>query len=413
MEQLHKRYSEEHVRELLERYERGEVKRTAIEEVLGIGRSRFFELLEWHRAKVVLWCQNRNCGRGLSSNVEEAMRSVLDLDKTLIETPDIPVWRYNYSYVREELRRKYGIKVSVPTIISRAKEWGYYKARRKHTPHTREVISNYTGELIQHDSSHHLFAPMGGKKWYLITSIDDYSRYILEARFMEVETTNEHIKSLERVFTKHGLPASYYTDSHSIFRYVAGRDNLHYESHIDTDRAQTQWLQVLNDCRVKALYALSPQAKGKVERPYQWIQDHVVRSCVRDGVIDIKDGQDILNEEIKAYNFKRVHSTTREVPYYRYKKAKEEKSLWRSFEVPSPFKSTKDIFCTRLNRKADGYRTLTLNRTKLRVNGVNPYDDIEIRIYRQNEEVSELRFWRKEELLDVQKLKNRDISLTA
>jgi len=413
MQQLQKRFSEEQVKELIGRYERGEVKRRVMEEVLGISKTRFFELLEAYRIGADLWKERRGAKRAIDARAEEFLRCELELDKALIEDGQIPVYRYNYSYVRGELKRKHGIDISVPTIIKRAKEWGYYKPRRKHTPHTREVISNYTGELIQHDSSHHLFAPMGGKKWYLITSIDDYSRYILEARFMEVETTNEHIKSLERVFTKHGLPASYYTDSHSIFRYVAGRDNLHYEAHAATDEARTQWLQVLNDCRVKALYALSPQAKGKAERPYQWIQDHIVRSCVRDGVIDIKDGQEILNEEIKAYNFKRVHSTTQEVPYYRYKKAREQNSLWRSFEVPSPFKSTKDIFCTRITRKADGYRTLTLNRTKLRVNGVNPHDKIEIRIYRQNEVMSELRFWRKEELLDVQKFRNKDINLTA
>jgi len=27
-------------------------------------------------------------------------------------------------------------------------------------------------------------------------------------------------------------------------------------------------------------YALSPQAKGKVERPYRWLQDRIVRTCV-------------------------------------------------------------------------------------------------------------------------------------
>ena len=53
----------------------------------------------------------------------------------------------------------------------------FLKPKRK--AHDREVITNYPGELIQHDSSHHQFAPYAAKKWYLITSIDDYSRLIL------------------------------------------------------------------------------------------------------------------------------------------------------------------------------------------------------------------------------------------
>jgi hypothetical protein len=30
---------------------------------------------------------------------------------------------------------------------------------------------------------------------------------------------------------------------------------------------------------VDVTYALSPQAKGKIERPYRWLQDRIVRIC--------------------------------------------------------------------------------------------------------------------------------------
>jgi hypothetical protein len=42
----------------------------------------------------------------------------------------------------------------------------------------------------------------------------------------------------------------------------------------------------------------------------------------------------------------------------------------------------------------------------LKVNGLNPYDDVEIRLYKLNNTVSELRFWRNNVLLDVQIVKN-------
>jgi hypothetical protein len=84
-------------------------------------------------------------------------------------------------------------------------------------------------------------------------------------------------------------------DSHSIFRFVQGRDSFWRNHYRLTDEANPQWKQVLDDCGVKVTYALSPQAKGKIERPYRWIQDRLVRTCYRENVRDIKRGQLILN----------------------------------------------------------------------------------------------------------------------
>jgi transposase len=413
MKQIHKKFSSQQVKEILGKYAKGGIKREFIQEILGIGRSRFFDLIKKYRQEdenFSIKYQRQSINQKLDDEYDEFILNELKTSKDLIDNPEIPTYRYNYSYSSQEIKRKYGIAISVPTIINRAKKWGYYKERRKsRKTHDRVVYTNHTGELIQHDSSHHLFAPLACKKWYLITSIDDFSRLLLEARFVETESSLEHIKSLERVFTNHGFPYSYYTDSHSIFRFVAGRDDmlLHHNSYIPTDGIDTQWLQVLKDCGVKRIPALSPQAKGKVERPYQWIQDHVVRRCMSDNVVKLSDGQQILNELVGRYNYKNIHSTTKEVPYYRFKKAlKNNNSLWRAFTIPKPFVSKKDIFSLRLQRTADGYRTISLKNLKLKVNGLNPYDDVDIRIYKLNNHISELRFWRDQHLLDTQIIKN-------
>lgn len=413
MKQIHKKFSSEQVKEILSKYESGNVKREIIQEILGIGRSRFFELIRKYRfdkENFSVFHTRQHFPRQIKNEYDEYILKELEISKKLIENPKIPTTRYNYSYSSKEIKRKHGVEISIPTIINRAKKWGYYKERHKsHKVHDRVVYTNSIGELIQHDSSYHLFAPLSSKKWYLITSIDDFSRLLLEARFIEAESSVEHIKSLERVFTNHGFPYSYYTDSHSIFRFVAGRDDmlLHKSYSVPTDGVDTQWLQVLKDCGVQKRNALSPQAKGKVERPYQWIQDHVVRRCMSDNVVKLTDGQQILNEEVKFYNYKRLHSTTGEVPWHRFKKAlKEGNSLWRSFTIPKPFVSKKDIFSLRLNRRADGYRIISLNNFKFKVNGLNPYDNVNIRIYKLSNETSELRFWRNERLLDTQLIKN-------
>lgn len=152
--------------------------------------------------------------------VEENIMTELAVEKKLITDPDIPLRSYNYSYIRDRIILVYGQKVSLSTVISRAKAAGYYLKKKEKAVHDREVLTNYVGEIVQHDSSHHKFSPYADTKWYLITSLDDFSRYILYANLVERETSWTRIQALEAVILKYGLAATYYADSHSIFRFV-------------------------------------------------------------------------------------------------------------------------------------------------------------------------------------------------
>jgi hypothetical protein len=71
---------------------------------------------------------------------------------------------YNYSYIKNRLKEHYGQKVSLPTIIDRAKKHGFYLRKPQRTMHDREVSTNYAGELVQHDSSYHLWSPSAKEK---------------------------------------------------------------------------------------------------------------------------------------------------------------------------------------------------------------------------------------------------------
>jgi len=331
----------------------------------------------------------------------------------LIKAKDVPIKYYNYSYIKDLLEQKYSQKVSLPTIIDRAKRNNFYFLRPKGKAHDREVITNYPGELIQHDSSHHQFAPYAASKWYLITSIDDYSRLILYAVLVERETTWEHILALEAVLLKYGFPLAYYVDSHSIFRFVKGRDSFWRNHYKLTDEADPQWKQVLDDCRVKVTYALSPQAKGKIERPYRWIQDRLVRTCYRENIRVIKEGQLILNSLVQKYNYRIVHSTTGEIPYIRFQRAiREKRSLFREFRIIPPFLSSKDIFCLRVERMVNPYRKVSINNLELKVPGAPLHEKIQLRIIPDRESgVSEVRFWHKDNFLGSQKVKNSELNL--
>ena len=180
---------------------------------------------------------------------------------------------------------------------------------------------------------------------------------------------------------KYGFPLAYYVDSHSIFRFVQGRDSFWRNHYKLTDEADPQWKQVLEDCGVKVTYALSPQAKGKIERPYGWIQDRLVRTCYRENVRVIKEGQLILNNLLQRYNYRIVHSTTGEIPYIRFQRAlREKRSLFREFTIRPPFLSSKDIFCLRVDRMVDSYRKVSINNLEFKVPAAPLHESIQLRI---------------------------------
>ena len=416
VEQLHRRFTDEAVKSLLDKYLAKGVKVDYVLQISGIKRRRFFELLKEYRANPTdfsIQYTRESINRRISKAIEKNILKEFKVERKMIEDPEIPITRYNYSYMKRLLYDKYQQTVSVPTIIDRAKKNDFYIPRRKRKVHNREVLTNYAGELIQHDSSHHKWAPYAGEKWYLITSLDDYSRMLLYAELVKKDTTWAHILALQSVFLTYGMPLRYYVDSHSIFRFVQGRDSIWRNHKKVTDEAITQWKQVLNDCNVDVTHSLSPQAHGKAERPYGWLQDNIVRTCVRENVQDIEKGRDVLRHEVDRYNYRQLHSTTGEIPWIRFNRAiNEKKSLFREFSMRPPYQSPKDIFCLRDHRVVDKYAEISFKsiRFKLPTPAIN--QEVELRISPDLETgMAEVRLWGRGKLLGTQQVKNDDLNL--
>ena len=173
-----------------------------------------------------------------------------------------------------------------------------------------------------------------------------------------------------------------------------------------TDDVDPQWKMVIKDCNIKPIYALSPQAKGKIERPYGWLQDHLVRTCIRENVKDIKHAQRVLNYERDHYNYKQIHSTTKEIPSRRFNSALEaKKSLFRSWVILQPFLSHKDIFALRTSRFVDNYHSVTIKNLHIKLPDVEPRFPVDIRVYILDKDFYELRFWYNAKLIKVERMK--------
>jgi len=396
MEQLHRRFTVEQVKVLLKAYCQGTLDRPAIEETLGISRSTFFALLKQYRLNPDKFslAYLRESPRRISVWVEEEIEKELMLEKDLIDDSSLPITTYNYSAVKDRLTKR-GITVSLSTIINRAKSLGCYQPHPRKKVHDREVITTAIGALIQHDASHHRWSPYANERRVLITSLDDFSRKLLFADFFEQEITWAHIKAAESVMLTYGIPLRYYVDSLRVFRFVQGRDSFWRKHVLQTDEADPQWRQVMRILGVDVAYALSPVAKGKVERPYRWLQDRIVRTCAIEKLTTIDEVRAVLKEEVNRYNNHQVHSTTGEIPSIRFDKARKEgHNLFRPFVLPKPYSSIKDVFCLREKRMVNGYRRISLFNHEIVVPHVPLREEVEVHLVPDIErDALEIRIW--------------------
>ena len=396
MTQLHKRFTDEQIQLLFKRYCEGQMSRIEIEEIIGVNKTRFFALIKAYRLNPDTFsiAYLRTGASKLSAQAEAEIERELLRDKDLIKDPRLPIDEYNYSALRDRLRKK-DILVSVPTIIERAKRFDCYKPQHKAKIHDREVVTTAIGALVQHDASLHLWSPYAQEKWTLITSIDDYSRKLLFADFFPQETSWSHIQAAQRLLQTYGVPLSYYVDNLRVFRFIHSRDSFWRKNVLQTDDVDPQWRQVMRIMGVKVTYALSPQAKGKVERPYRWLQERIVRTCALEKLASLEDVRSVLKEEVERYNHHQVHSTTGEIPDIRFAKAKQTgNSLFRPFVLPKPYTSLKDVFCLREMRIVDGYRKISMFNKSIQVPKVPLRDDVEVHLVPDlDRQIVECRIW--------------------
>jgi len=193
----------------------------------------------------------------------------------------------------------------------------------------------------------------------------------------------------------------YYVDSLRIFRFVQGRDSVWRKHVLQTDQADPRWKQVMQLLGVEVVHALSPQAKGKVERPYGWLQDRIVRTCALEDLVSLDEGRAVLREEVDRYNNHQVHSTTGEIPSIRFARAqKDGNSLFRPFSIPKPYTSPKDVFCLRERRTVNAYHRISLFGHEIKVPKAAPYEDVVLHLIPNiAHQIVDIRVWSKNQML--------------
>ena len=109
----------------------------------------------------------------------------------------------------------------------------------------------------------------------------------------------------------------------------------------------------------------------------------------------MEDVRSVLKEEVDRYNNHQVHSTTKEIPNIRFRRAKEAgNSLFRPFSLPKPYTSANDVFCLRETRVVNGYRRISLFNHTIEVPRVKLYEEVEVHLAPDTtKQAMEIRIW--------------------
>ncbi len=184
----------------------------------------------------------------------------------------------------EKLSEQHGLKLGRETVrqlMIEAKLWQAHKAKRPVLHPLRERRTRL-GELVQIDGSPFDWFEGRAPACTLLVFIDDATGQLLELWFTPAETTFSYMEATEHYLRRNGKPLAVYSDKYGVFR-VNKRDTL------DPD-ALTQFGRALKELDIELICANSPQAKGRVERANQTLQDRLVKEMRLRNISSIEAG---------------------------------------------------------------------------------------------------------------------------
>lgn len=196
------------------------------------------------------------------------------------------------TFAVEKLTEYHNISISNETLrkwMIEDKLWVSRKSR--HRTYSLRPRREYFGELIQIDASIHDWFEGRSNKCALIVFIDDATSKITSLFFCKSECLEGYCSALKNHLSRYGRPRGLYSDRHSIF---GGADRIHH----------AQFIRALKELDIESVLATTPQAKGRVERVNQTLQDRLIKEMRLRNISNIEDANNYLEEFIEGFNRK-------------------------------------------------------------------------------------------------------------
>ena len=183
----------------------------------------------------------------------------------------------NDTHLTEKLKEKEKISVSRPTVRRVLRGAGVAAVRKRGVKrhYKRRERKAQEGALVLWDGSPHRWFGESQGECSLMAVIDDATGKLLCGVFALQEDAQSYLICLRQMLLENGIPLAIYMDRHGIFR----RNDEHWtlQEQLLGEQTPTQVGQALRALGIEPIFALSPQAKGRVERLFNTLQDRLVQ----------------------------------------------------------------------------------------------------------------------------------------
>ncbi len=238
-----------------------------------------------------------NRGRPSNHRIKEALREkVLGLSREIY-------WDFNDTHFTEKLRECEGIDLDRETVRKLRREAGMAPKRRRRAPKHRKRRERKAQEgwMVLWDGSPHAWLGPAHPPCCLMVAIDDATGKLLAARFFPFEGSSGYLWLLKEIVKKHGIPMIIYQDRHGALH----RNDSHWslEEQLAGRQEPTQVGFALQSLSIQAISALSPQAKGRVERLFATLQDRLGAELRLKGIVTLEEANRFLQSIfIRGFN---------------------------------------------------------------------------------------------------------------
>jgi transposase len=195
------------------------------------------------------------------------------------------------TFAREKLQELNDIDRDPKTIRAIMVEAGLWKPKvRKKEKHRswRERRACF-GDMQQYDGSYEYWFEDRGPKCCLLASIDDATGIVTRAVFEGHEGVEPTFRFWQAYLETYGKPVSIYVDKFSTY-------SMNHETAKENSDTLTQFERAMKECGVELIRANSPQAKGRVERLFETLQDRLVKELRLAGISTPDEANRFLEE---------------------------------------------------------------------------------------------------------------------
>jgi len=215
----------------------------------------------------------------------------------------VPYGGLNHCHLTELLAEREGIVLSRSTVRRVLVAVGLKSPRRRRPPkhRCRRERAPQEGMLLQVDGSRHDWLEGRGPYLTLVGAVDDATGTVPYALFREQEDTQGYFLLLEETIRRKGIPLALYSDRHGIFQ-RSPKEAESLEEQLCGERQPTQFGRALRELGIQSIFALSPQAKGRIERLWGTFQDRLVSELRLAGASTVEEANRVLWEFLPRFN---------------------------------------------------------------------------------------------------------------